>query len=70
MLTAEAVAGLGAERLAALLLEAAEHYTALLRSLRVAVASRVDASAVASEIDQQISSVRRSTAFVDRRQGK
>jgi hypothetical protein len=66
-LTVEAVAGLGAERLAALLLEAAEHDLALMRSLRVAVASRVDAAAAASEIDQQIRSVRRSTAFVDHR---
>ncbi len=66
-LTVEAVAELGAERLAALLLAAAQHDPALLRSLRVAVASRVDAAAVTSEIDQQIRSVRRSTAFVDHR---
>jgi hypothetical protein len=66
-LTVEAVAGLGAERLAALLLEAAEHDPALLRSLRVAVASRINTAAVTSEIDQQIRSVRRSTAFVDHR---
>jgi hypothetical protein len=66
-LTVEAVAELGAERLAALLLAAAEHDPALLRSVRVAIASRVDAAAVASEIDQQIRSVRRSTAFVDHR---
>jgi hypothetical protein len=66
-LTIEAVAGLGAERLAVLLLEAAEYDPALMRSLRIAVASRVDAAAVASEIDRQIRSVRRSTAFVDHR---
>jgi hypothetical protein len=66
-LNVEAVAGLGPERLATLLLAAAEHDPALLRSLRVAVASRVDAAAVTSEIDQQIRSVRRSTAFVDHR---
>jgi len=66
-LTVEAVAELGAKRLAALLLEAAEYDPALLRRLRIAVASRVDAAAVASKIDQQIRSVRRSTAFVDHR---
>ena len=66
-LTVEAVAALGAERLAALLLEAAEHNPALMRSVRFAVASRIDAAAAAAEIDQQISSFRRSTEFVDYR---
>ena len=39
-LTAEALAELGADRLAALLLDAAEHDAALARSLRIAVAAR------------------------------
>ena len=67
-LTLEEVAGLGPERLAALLLEAAEYDPALMRSVRFAVASRIDAAAAAAEIDQQIRSFRRSTAFVDHRQ--
>ena len=61
------MAALGAERLAALLLEAAEYDPALMRSVRFAVASRIDAAAAAAEIDQQIRSFRRSTAFVDHR---
>jgi hypothetical protein len=66
-LTLAAVAALGAERLAALLLEAAAYDPALMRSVRFAVASRIDAAAAAAEIDQQIRSFRRSTEFVDYR---
>src|SRR5512134_328526 len=66
-LTPAAVAALGAERLAALLLQAAEYDPALMRSVRFAVASRIDAAAAAAEIDQQIRSFRCSTAFVDHR---
>src|SRR5512147_630464 len=66
-LTLAAVAALGAERLAALLLEAAEYDPAVMRSVRFAVASRINAAAAAAEIDQQIGSFRRSTAFVDHR---
>ena len=39
-----------------------------MRSVRIAAASRTDAAAAAAEIDQQIRSFRRSTAFVDYRQ--
>ena len=53
-LTPAAVATLGAEQLAALLLEAAEYDPALMRSVRFAVASRIDAAAAAAEIEQQI----------------
>src|SRR5512132_468935 len=67
-LTPAAVAALGAERLAALLLQAAEYDPALMRSVRFAVASRIDAAAAAAEIDQQIRRFRRSTAFVDHRE--
>ena len=66
-LTLAAVAALGAERLAALLLEAAEYDPALMRSVRFAVASRIDAAAAAAELDEQIRSFRRGTAFVDHR---
>ena len=38
-----------------------------MRSVRFAVASRIDAAAAAAEIDQQIRSFRRSTAFMDHR---
>jgi hypothetical protein len=64
-LSLAAVEALGAKRLAALLLEAAEYDPALMRSVRFAVASRIDAAAAAAEIDQQIRSFRRDTAFVD-----
>ena len=67
-LTPAALAALGAERLAALLLQAAEYDPALMRSVRFAVASRIDAAAAAAEIDQQIRRFRRSTAFVDYRE--
>ena len=67
-LTVGEVAELGTERLAALLLQAAEYDPALMHSVRFAVASRIDAAAAAAEIDQQIRSFRRSTAFVDYRQ--
>lgn len=60
-LTAEALARLGAERLAALLLDAAEHDAALARTLRIAVASRDGADSAA-----EIKRLKRGKGFIDR----
>ncbi len=65
-LTAEALARLGADRLAGLLLETAEHDAALARTLRIAVASRDGADAGAVEIDAEIKRLKRSRGFIDR----
>jgi hypothetical protein len=65
-LTAEALVKLGPERLAALLLDAAEHDAALARTLRVAVASQAGATAAAVEIDAEIKRLKRGTSFIDR----
>ena len=50
LLTAEALAQLGSERLAALLLDAAARDAALARTLRIAIASGSGAASVAAEI--------------------
>jgi len=65
-LTAEALVQLGSERLAALLVDAAEHDAALARTLRIAVASRDGADSVASEIDAEIKRLKRGTSNIDR----
>jgi hypothetical protein len=53
-LTAEALAELGADRLAAVLLVVAEHDVALARSLRIAVAARDGADSAAAASDAEI----------------
>jgi len=65
-LTTEALVQLGSERLAALLVDAAEHDAALARTLRIAVASRDGADSVASEIDAEIKRLKRGTSNIDR----
>jgi Family of unknown function (DUF6880) len=65
-LTAEALVKLGPDRLAALLLDAAEHDAALARTLRVAVASQAGAASAAAEIDAEIKRLKRGTSFIDR----
>lgn len=65
-LTTEALAELGSERLAALLLEAAEHDVALARTLRIAVASLVGADFATAEIDTELKRLKRGTSHIDR----
>lgn len=65
-LTAEALAPLGAERLAVLLLDAAEYDAALARTLRIAVASRDGVDAAAVEIDAEIKRLKRGRGFIER----
>ena len=65
-LTAEALAQLGADRLATLLLDAAEHDTPLARTLRIAVASLDGANSAALEIDAEIKRLKRGRAFIER----
>jgi hypothetical protein len=65
-LTPEALALLGPERLAALLLDAAEHDAPLARTLRIAVASRDGADAAAVEIDAEIKRLKRGRGFIGR----
>lgn len=62
-LTAEALVQLGSERLAALLLDAAEQDAALARTLRIAVASRDGAAA---EIAAEIKRLKRGRGHIDR----
>jgi Trp operon repressor len=64
-LTIEEVSQLGAEQLAQLLLAAAEDDTALMRRLRIAVASRNGAAEVAAEIDVEIKRIKRGKASID-----
>ncbi len=66
LLTVEALAQLGPERLAALLLDAAEHDAALARTLRIAIASGNGAASVAAEIDAEIKRLKRGRSFLDR----
>jgi hypothetical protein len=66
LLTAEALAQLGSERLAALLLDAAAHDAALARTLRIAIASGNGAASVAAEIDAEIKRLKRGRSFLDR----
>lgn len=64
-LTAEALAEPGADRLSALLLDAAEHDAALARSLRIAVAARDGADSAATAIDAEIKRLKRGTSLID-----
>jgi hypothetical protein len=64
-LTVADVAGLGTERLASLLFEAAENDSTLMRTLRVAVTSGTDASRAVRELESQIKGLRRGKAFID-----
>jgi hypothetical protein len=64
-LTAEALAELGADRLAAMLLDTAEHDAALARTLRIAVAARGGADSAAVAIDAEIKRLKRGTSLVD-----
>jgi hypothetical protein len=65
-LTPEALAQLGPERLAALLLDAAEHDAPLTRTLRIAVASSESADSAAVEIDAEIKRLKRGRGFIER----
>ena len=65
-LTAEALARLGAERLAALLLDAAEHDASLAGTLRIAVANSESAASAALEIDAEIKRLKRGKGFIER----
>ena len=64
-LTAEDVSQLGAERLAQLLLDAAEGDPPLMRLLRIAVASRNGAAEAAAQIDAEIKRIKRGKASID-----
>jgi hypothetical protein len=64
-LTIEEVSQLGAEQLAQLLLAAAEDDTALMRGLRIAVASRNGAAEAAAEIDVEIKRIKRGKVSID-----
>ena len=64
-LTAEALAELGADRLAAMLLDAAGHDAALARTLRIAVAARGGADSAAVAIDAEIKRLKRGTSLVN-----
>jgi uncharacterized membrane protein len=64
-LTADALAELVADRLASLLLDAAEHDAAVARRLRIAVAARGGADSAAGVIDAEIRRLKRGTSLVD-----
>jgi hypothetical protein len=64
-LTIEALAQLGPERLAVLLIDAAERDAPLARTLRIAVASRGGAASAAAEIDAEIKRFKRSKSHID-----
>ena len=64
-LTIEEISQLGAEQLAQLLLAAAEGDTALMRGLRIAVASRNGAAEATAEIDVEIKRIKRGKASID-----
>jgi hypothetical protein len=64
-LTANALAEPGADRLAAMLLYAAEHDAAVARTLRIAVAARGGADSAAAAIDAEIRRLKRGTSLVD-----
>jgi len=64
-LTADVLAELGADRLAALLLEAAEHDAALARTLRIDVAAQDGAASAATAIDAEIKRLKRGSSLVD-----
>jgi hypothetical protein len=62
--TAEALAKLGAKRLATLLFEASENDPTLARQLRMEL-MKDNPDAIARELDKQIASLRRSRGFID-----
>lgn len=64
-LTIEEVSQLGAEQLARMLLQAAEDDPALMRTVRIVVASRTGAAEAAAQIDAEIKRVKRSQASID-----
>jgi hypothetical protein len=64
-LTADALAELGADRLASLLLDAAEHDATVARRLRIAVAARGGADSAAAATDAEIRRLKRGTIPVD-----
>ena len=64
-LTADALAELRADRLAALLLDAVEHDATVARRLRIAVAARGGADSAAAAIDAEIRRLKRGTSLVD-----
>src|SRR5271167_2547823 len=64
-LTANALAELGGDRLAALLLDAAEHDAAVARPLGIAVAARGGADSAAAAINPKIKRLKRGTSQVD-----
>ena len=64
-LTVETVSQLGVERLARLLLDKAEDDPALMRALRVAVASRNGPAEATAEIDAEIKRIKRGKASID-----
>ena len=64
-LTVEEISRLGAEQLAQLLLDVAEDDPTLMRSLRIAVASRDGAAEAATQIDVEIKRIKRGKASID-----
>jgi hypothetical protein len=64
-LTAEVLAELGADRLAALLLDSAVHDAALARSLRIVVAARDGADSATTAIDAEIKRLKRGASLID-----
>ena len=64
-LTAEALAALGAERLAVLILAQAETDPVFARSVRMELAGKDDAGALAHEIDKRLKTIRRSRGFLE-----
>jgi hypothetical protein len=63
---ASALAQLGSERLAALLLDAAKHDAASARTLRIEIASGNGAASVAAEVDAEIKRLKRGRSLLDR----
>ena len=64
-LTAEALVALGAERLAVLILAQAETDPVFARSVRMELAGKDDAGALAHEIDKRLKTIRRSRGFLE-----
>jgi len=64
-LTADALAGLGADRLAALLLELAEADRDVAKRLQLALAAAAGPEAVAKQVRKRFAALRRSTRFLD-----
>jgi len=66
-LTSDALAERGADQLAVLLLDAAEHDAAMARRLRIAVAARGGADSAAAAINPKIKRLKRGTSLIDYR---